>query len=81
MAAPVPSLAVSLHAGAAGEGCFPYPAPVGSTLDTCYFSLRRLFGFPLQNTVESPQLQSIKVVDFFFMVHRQISMVLLFSRP
>ena len=35
----------------------------------------------LQKTVESPQLQSIEVVDFFFMVHRQISMVLLFSRP
>ena len=63
------------------SGCFPYPTPVGSTLDTCYFSLRRLFGFRMQKTVESPQLQSITVVDFFFLVHRQISMVLLFSRP
>ena len=41
----------------------------------------RLLRFLLQKTVESRQLQSIKVVDFFFMVHRQISMVLLFSRP
>ena len=30
------------------SGCFPYPAPVGSTLDTCYVSLRRLFGFRMQ---------------------------------
>ena len=37
--------------------------------------------FRLQKTVESPQLQSIKVVDFFFMVRRQMFMVLLFSRP
>ena len=29
----------------------------------------------LQKTVESPQLQSIKVVDFFFVVHRPIPMV------
>ena len=62
------------------SGCISHSAPVGSTLDTCYFSLRKLLGFRLQKTVESPQLRSIKVVDFF-MVHRQISMVLLFSRP
>ena len=45
------------------SGCFPYPAPVGSTLDSCYVSLRRLFGFRLQKTVESPQLQFFMVVD------------------
>ena len=45
------------------SGCIPYPAPVGSTLDTCSVSLLRLSWFRLQKTVESPQLQSIMVVD------------------
>ena len=38
------------------SGWIPYPAPLGSTLDACYVSLRRFFGFRLQKTVESPQL-------------------------
>ena len=59
-----------------------FSAMLGSTADSCScVRLRRLSRFTLQKTVQSPQLQSIKVVDFFFMVHRQISMVLLFSRP
>ena len=59
-----------------------FSAMLGSTADSCScVRLRSLSRFTLQKTVESPQLQSIKVVDFFFMVHRQISMVLLFSRP
>ena len=56
-------------------------AMLGSTADSCScVRPRRLLLFTLQKTVESPQLQFIKVVDFFFMVHRQVSMVLLFSR-
>ena len=39
------------------------------------------FGFRLQKTVESPQLQFIKVVDFPVVVQRLIPMVLLLSRP
>ena len=80
-----------------GPETFPYSALLGSTLDTCLRQFTEAFGrfsFVLDPrisaqclvrlrilAVESPQLQSIKVVDFFFMVHRQISMVLLFSRP
>ena len=127
------------------SGCFLYSALFGSTLDTCYVSLRRLLcprcsaswplwtrrtvlrSFPavacarlvflvilhlalffspsccqahmlgiladmvqmnryvarfwcpwfrLQKTVESPQLQSIKIVDFVSVVHRPIPTVL-----
>ena len=55
---------------------------LGSTADSCScVRLRRLLRFTLQKTVEIPQLQFFKVVEISFIVQRQVSMVLLFSRP
>ena len=57
------------------SGWIPYPAPVGSTLDTCLRQFPEALWFELQKTVESPQLQFTKVVDIPFMVPRLIPMV------